>query len=409
MRASLVIAAIAMVFHTDIKLWLVTHIDKITVLFCFVKRKGCEIMAGSSYGTIFRVSTWGESHGKGVGVVIDGCPAGLYLNESMIQPYMDRRKPGATKYSTPRKEADEIEILSGVFEGRTTGTPISMMVHNKTQRSQDYSEIASYYRPGHADYTFDQKYGFRDYRGGGRSSGRETIARVAGGAVASLILKTIGIEVSAYTKSIGPVEINYNNCSKENIFKSPLYMPDLDASSKAEDFLSTTMENKDSAGGIVECIISGVPAGIGETVFEKLDANLAKGIMSIGAIKGVEIGAGFDAASMLGSQDNDNFYVDNTGIHKYSNNAGGILGGLSDGSEIILRAAFKPTPSISATQQTVSTTGENININIKGRHDPIIVPRGVVVVESMAAMTLVDLLFLNMSTRMDKFTEFYHR
>lgn len=374
-----------------------------------LKKKGCEIMAGSSYGTIFRVSTWGESHGKGVGVVIDGCPAGLYLNESMIQPYMDRRKPGATKYSTPRKEADEIEILSGVFEGRTTGTPISMMVHNRTQRSQDYSEIASYYRPGHADYTFDQKYGFRDYRGGGRSSGRETIARVAGGAVASLILKTIGIEVSAYTKSIGPIEINYNNCSKENIFKSPLYMPDLDASSKAEDFLSTTMENKDSAGGIVECIISGVPAGIGETVFEKLDANLAKGIMSIGAIKGVEIGAGFDAASMLGSQDNDNFYVDNTGIHKYSNNAGGILGGLSDGSEIILRAAFKPTPSISATQQTVSTTGENININIKGRHDPIIVPRGVVVVESMAAMTLVDLLFLNMSTRMDKFTEFYHR
>ena len=374
-----------------------------------LKKKGCEIMAGSSYGTIFRVSTWGESHGKGVGVVIDGCPAGLYLNESMIQPYMDRRKPGATKYSTPRKEADEIEILSGVFEGRTTGTPISMMVHNKTQRSQDYSEIASYYRPGHADYTFDQKYGFRDYRGGGRSSGRETIARVAGGAVASLILKTIGIEVSAYTKSIGPIEINYNNCSKENIFKSPLYMPDLDASSKAEDFLSTTMENKDSAGGIVECIISGVPAGIGETVFEKLDANLAKGIMSIGAIKGVEIGAGFDAASMLGSQDNDNFYVDNTGIHKYSNNAGGILGGLSDGSEIILRAAFKPTPSISAPQQTVSTTGENININIKGRHDPIIVPRGVVVVESMAAMTLVDLLFLNMSTRMDKFTEFYHR
>ena len=366
-------------------------------------------MAGSSYGTIFRVSTWGESHGKGVGVVIDGCPAGLYLNESMIQPYMDRRKPGATKYSTPRKEADEIEILSGVFEGRTTGTPISMMVHNKTQRSQDYSEIASYYRPGHADYTFDQKYGFRDYRGGGRSSGRETIARVAGGAVASLILKTIGIEVSAYTKSIGPIEINYNNCSKENIFKSPLYMPDLDASSKAEDFLSTTMGNKDSAGGIVECIISGVPAGIGETVFEKLDANLAKGIMSIGAIKGVEIGAGFDAASMLGSQNNDNFYVDNTGIHKYTNNAGGILGGLSDGSEIILRAAFKPTPSISATQQTVSTTGENININIKGRHDPIIVPRGVVVVESMAAMTLVDLLFLNMSTRMDKFTEFYHR
>lgn len=366
-------------------------------------------MAGSSYGNIFRVSTWGESHGKGVGVVIDGCPAGLFLNENMIQPFMDRRKPGATKYSTPRKESDEIEILSGTFEGRTTGTPISMIVYNKTQRSQDYSEIASYYRPGHADFTFDQKYGFRDYRGGGRSSGRETIARVAGGAVASLVLKTIGIEVNAYTKSIGPIEIDYSKCSRENVFQSPLYMPDLEASAKAEDFLSQTMQNKDSAGGIVECIISGMPAGIGETVFEKLDANLAKGIMSIGAIKGVEIGAGFEAAKMLGSQDNDNFYIENSEIRKISNNAGGILGGLSDGSEIILRAAFKPTPSISGTQKTISKMGENIEVNIKGRHDPIIVPRGVVVVESMAAMTVLDMLFANMSARMDKFTEFYRK
>lgn len=366
-------------------------------------------MAGSSYGNIFRVSTWGESHGKGVGVVIDGCPAGLFLNENMIQPFMDRRKPGATKYSTPRKESDEIEILSGTFEGRTTGTPISMIVYNKTQRSQDYSEIASYYRPGHADFTFDQKYGFRDYRGGGRSSGRETIARVAGGAVASLVLKTIGIEVNAYTKSIGPIEIDYSKCSRENVFQSPLYMPDLEASAKAEDFLSQTMQNQDSAGGIVECIISSMPAGIGETVFEKLDANLAKGIMSIGAIKGVEIGAGFEAAKMLGSQDNDNFYIENSEIRKISNNAGGILGGLSDGSEIILRAAFKPTPSISGTQKTISKMGENIEVNIKGRHDPIIVPRGVVVVESMAAMTVLDMLFSNMSARMDKFTEFYRK
>lgn len=366
-------------------------------------------MAGSSYGNMFRVSTWGESHGKGVGVVIDGCPAGLFLDESMIQPYMDRRKPGATKYSTPRKESDEIEILSGTFEGRTTGTPISMIVYNKTQRSQDYSEIASYYRPGHADFTFDQKYGFRDYRGGGRSSGRETIARVAGGAVASLILKTIGIEVNAYTKSIGPIEIDYSKCSRENVMQSPLYMPDLEASAKAEDFLMETMRNQDSAGGIVECIISGMPAGIGETVFEKLDANLAKGIMSIGAIKGVEIGAGFEAAKMLGSQDNDNFYIDNSEIRKASNNAGGILGGMSDGSEIILRAAFKPTPSISAPQQTISKMGENIEVNIRGRHDPIIVPRGVVVVESMAAITVLDMLFANMSARMDKFTEFYRK
>lgn len=366
-------------------------------------------MAGSSYGNMFRVSTWGESHGKGVGVVIDGCPAGLFLNESMIQPFMDRRKPGTTKYSTPRKESDEIEILSGTFEGRTTGTPISMIVYNKTQRSQDYSEIASYYRPGHADFTFDQKYGFRDYRGGGRSSGRETIARVAGGAVASLVLKTIGIEVNAYTKSIGPIEIDYSKCNRENVLKSPLYMPDLEASAKAEDFLWETMHNGDSAGGIVECIISGMPAGIGETVFEKLDANLAKGIMSIGAIKGVEIGAGFEAAKMVGSQNNDNFYIEQSEIRKTSNNAGGILGGLSDGSEIILRAAFKPTPSISATQRTISKMGENIDVNIKGRHDPIIVPRGVVVVESMAAITVLDMLFANMSARMDRFTEFYRK
>lgn len=366
-------------------------------------------MSGSIYGNMFRISTWGESHGKGIGVVVDGCPAGLPLTEQLIQPYLNRRKPGTTKYSTPRKETDEVEILSGTFEGRTTGTPISMIVYNKNQRSQDYSEIASYYRPGHADYTFDQKYGFRDYRGGGRSSARETTARVAGGAVASLILKSIGIEVNAYTKSIGPVSIDYAKCNKENVLKSPLYMPDLEASTQAENFLTETMKNQDSAGGIVECIISGMPTGIGETVFDKLDASLAKGIMSIGAVKGVEIGAGFKAASMLGSQDNDNFYMGNNGITKTSNHAGGILGGLSDGSEIILRAAFKPTPSISQTQQTISTHGENININIKGRHDPIIVPRAVVVVESMAAMTILDLLFMNMSSRMDKFAEFYRR
>lgn len=366
-------------------------------------------MAGSSYGTIFKISTWGESHGKGVGVVIDGCPAGLYLNENMIQPYMDRRKPGATKYSTPRKESDEIEILSGVFEGRTTGTPISMIVYNKTQRSSDYSDIASYYRPGHADYTFDSKYGFRDYRGGGRSSGRETIARVAGGAVASLVLKTIGVEVNAYTKSIGPVEIDYAKCSRENVFQSPLYMPDLDASVRAEDYLLNTMQQQDSAGGVCECIVSGMPAGIGETVFEKLDANLAKGIMSIGAVKGVEIGSGFSAATMTGSVNNDNFYISNSEIRKQTNNAGGILGGISDGSEIVLRAAFKPTPSISGTQGTINKFGENIDINIRGRHDPIIVPRGVVVVESMVAMTILDMMFVNMASRMDKFNEFYRR
>lgn len=366
-------------------------------------------MAGSSYGTIFRISTWGESHGKGVGVVIDGCPAGLFLTEEMIQPFMDRRKPGATKYATPRKESDTVEILSGTFEGRTTGTPISIMVHNTSQRSKDYSEIASYYRPGHADYTFDQKYGFRDYRGGGRSSGRETIARVAGGAVASLVLKSIGIEVNAYTKAIGPIEIDYNKCVRGNEQKSPLFMPDLEASAQAEDFLWNTMNNKDSAGGIVECIVSGMPAGIGEPVFEKLDANLAKAVMSIGAVKGFEIGSGFQAAKQFGSQNNDNFYMNNQQVQKETNHAGGVLGGISDGSEIILRAAFKPTPSIFSAQHTVTTSGEDTTINIKGRHDPIIVPRAVVVVESMVAMTLLDMLFVNMSSRMDRFTSFYQK
>lgn len=364
-------------------------------------------MSGSTLGTIFKITTWGESHGKGIGVVIDGCPAGLPINEELIQSYLNRRKPGQTKYATPRLEDDKVQILSGVFEGKTTGTPIALAVLNETARSSDYSEIASYYRPGHADFTFDSKYGFRDYRGGGRSSGRETIGRVAAGAIASAILKELGIEVCAYTKSIGPIEINYKNCRKEHRDVSPLNMPDLEASMKAEEFLTSIMQNQDSAGGIIECIISGVPAGIGEPVFDKLDANLAKAIMSIGAVKGVEIGAGFKAATFLGSHDNDNFVIEGETIKKTSNHAGGILGGISDGSEIVLRAAIKATPSISKTQETVNKNGENITVNIKGRHDPIIVPRAVVVVESMVALTVLDLMLQNMTSRLDLIKTFF--
>lgn len=364
-------------------------------------------MSGSTLGTIFKITTWGESHGKGIGVVIDGCPAGLPINEEFIQSYLNRRKPGQTKYATPRLEDDKVQILSGVFEGKTTGTPIALAILNETARSSDYSEIASYYRPGHADFTFDSKYGFRDYRGGGRSSGRETIGRVAAGAIASAILKELGIEVCAYTKSIGPIEINYKNCIKEHREVSPLNMPDLEASIKAEEFLTSIMQNQDSAGGIIECIISGVPAGIGEPVFDKLDANLAKAIMSIGAVKGVEIGAGFKAATFLGSHDNDNFVIEGETIKKTSNHAGGILGGISDGSEIVLRAAIKATPSISKTQETVNKNGENITVNIKGRHDPIIVPRAVVVVESMVALTVLDLMLQNMTSRLDLIKNFF--
>ena len=362
-------------------------------------------MFGSSIGNIFKITTWGESHGKGVGVVVDGCPAGLPLSENDIQIFLNRRKPGQSPYSTPRSEDDQVEILSGVFEGKTTGTPISMLVWNKTARSSDYSEIASYYRPGHADYTFDEKYGFRDYRGGGRSSGRETIGRVAAGAIASKFLNTLGISLHAYTYSIGPIQIQTLDMSK--IYKNPLNMPDETAAQEAEKLLKQMIANKDSIGGIIHCEIKGMPVGIGDPVFEKLDANLAKAMMSIGSVKGVEIGDGFKVASAYGSENNDAFFMENGCISKKTNHAGGILGGMSDGSSILIRAAVKPTPSIFQTQESVNKMGENIQIQIKGRHDPVIVSRAVVVVESMAAITIMDALLANMTARMDRIINFY--
>jgi chorismate synthase len=367
-------------------------------------------MSGSIYGKSFVISTWGESHGEGYGVVIDGCPAGLPIDEGLIQEYLKRRKPGQTKFSTSRKEEDKVRILSGVFEGRTTGTPISLIVFNENQRSSDYSDIASYYRPGHADYTYDMKYGFRDYRGGGRSSGRETISRVAAGAIASAILKELGISVYAYTKSIGPITIDYQNCRREYSLNSPLSMPDPDASKNAEQYIMEKHEEQDSVGGVIECIVTGMPAGIGEPVFDKLDAALTKAVMSIGAVKGVEIGDGFLVATHTGSENNDPFAYDkDKKLIKLTNHAGGILGGLSDGSEIVLRAAIKPTASIGRPQRTANKNNENIEIQIIGRHDPIIVPRAVVVVESMVAITLVDYLFQGMTSRMDKIKEFYSK
>jgi len=365
-------------------------------------------MSGSVYGTIFSITTWGESHGNGVGVVVDGCPAGLPLNEDIIQPYLNRRKPGQTKYSTPRKEEDKVNILSGVFEGKTTGTPISLVVFNENQKSGDYSKISTAYRPGHADYCFDQKYGFRDYRGGGRSSGRETIGRVAAGAIANAILNELGIKIQTYTKSIGPITINPDKTDFNLISKSPLYMPDLEASEKAEEYLLQQMQDHNSAGGIIECVVSGMPVGIGEPVFDKLDASLAKAVMSIGAVKGFEIGEGFKASTMTGAENNDPFTIDDkNAIRKTSNHAGGILGGMSDGSNILLRVAIKPTPSIFKTQQTVNETKEKVEIKIQGRHDPIIVPRAVVVVESMVAITLVDQLFMGMTSQLNRIKDFY--
>lgn len=365
-------------------------------------------MAGSTFGTIFKITTWGESHGKGVGVVVDGCPAGLYLCEEDIQKFLDRRKPGQSQFSTPRRENDTVQILSGVFEGKTTGTPISLIVYNENQRSKDYSDIASYYRPGHADYTFDCKYGFRDYRGGGRSSGRETIGRVAAGAIAVKILNQLDVTFTTYTKSIGPIVCDEHLFDPLQISQNALCMPDAEAAANASAYLEACMADHDSAGSVVECIVSGLPAGIGDPVFEKLDANLAKAIFSIGAVKGFEIGDGTEAAKATGKTNNDAFCIGGHGkIEKATNHAGGILGGISDGSDILLRASFKPTPSISAPQKTVNKSGEEIDISIRGRHDPVIAPRAVVVVEAMAALTIADALLANMSAKMDSVKEFY--
>ncbi|MFV0363226.1 MAG: chorismate synthase [Suipraeoptans sp.] len=364
-------------------------------------------MSGSIFGNNFKISTWGESHGKAIGVVIDGCPAGLELCESDIQIFLNRRKPGQSKYTTKRSESDTIEILSGVFEGVTTGTPISLIVFNKDQFSKDYDDIKDVYRPSHADFTFDAKYGFRDYRGGGRSSGRETIGRVAAGAIASKLLKELGIKVIAYTKSIGSIEIESTEYDLEEINNNPLYMPNAEKADKAELFLKKCMETKNSTGGIIECQITNAPAGIGDPVFDKLDADLSKAIMSIGAIKSIEFGDGAKVSTMLGSQNNDSFIASDNSIKKMTNHSGGILGGISDGSTIIFRASVKPTPSIAIPQNTVNRNLENIEIEIKGRHDPIIVPRAVVVVESMAAVTLFDALINNMSSKLDNIKKLY--
>src|SRR5574344_1128234 len=335
-------------------------------------------MAGSTFGKKFKVMTWGESHGQALGVVIDGCPAGLMLNEDDIQKYLDLRKPGQNKYATQRNEDDKVEILSGIFQGKTTGTPISLIIYNKSQRSSDYSEIASYYRPGHADYTFDIKYGRRDYRGGGRSSGRETAARVAAGAVAKLMLDTVlkqPVSITAYTKEAAGIQCRDNNMTL--IEKNQMRAPDAWAAEKMLEAIETLKRKGNSAGGIVECIIQGVPEGLGEPVFDKLDAELAKAMLSIGAVKGIEFGSGFESASMTGSEWNDVMRISETDGNPLfeTNHAGGILGGISNGNDIVFRIAIKPVPSILQSQKTVNVHGNNTDIFIEGRHDVCLCPR----------------------------------
>lgn len=353
--------------------------------------------AGSTFGKFFKVTTFGESHGSALGCVIDGCPAGLSLSADDLMPFMARRRPGQSDFTTARNEDDVPEILSGVFEGKTTGTPIAILIRNKDQHSGDYSDIANLYRPGHADYTFDMKFGIRDYRGGGRSSGRETVSRVAAGAVAARLLEEYGIKAGAYTKSIGPVSITKYDKDEKN----DLYMPDHEAYLKASGYINKLRSEGNSAGGVIECVIKGVPAGLGDPVFDKLDAMLAHAILSIGAVKGFEIGDGFEATLSSGLDNNDAFIPGPEGnITKATNHSGGVLGGISDGSDIIFRCAVKPTPSVSMLQQTMDDKGKPREIMIKGRHDPVIVPRAVVVTEAMADLVIADALLARSCDRL---------
>jgi chorismate synthase len=342
-------------------------------------------LTGNTFGNLFRVTTWGESHGTALGAVIDGCPPGIPLSPEFIQKDLDRRKPGKA-LTSPRGETDRVEILSGIFEGVTTGTPISLVIYNRDVRSRDYSDLAQLYRPGHADRTYQQKYGIRDWRGGGRSSARETAGRVAAGAVARRFLEQRGISVQAYTLALAGIECR--NFDPDEITKNPLYCPDSIAVVQMEARLKELREAGDSAGGIVGICATGCPPGLGEPVFDKLDARLAAAVMSIGAVKGVEIGEGFKAAGMLGSENNDP--ISSEGYE--SNHAGGILGGISTGMDILIRAAVKPIPSISIPQRTVDAKGHPAEIRIKGRHDISAIPRIIPVCEAMVLLVLADFM-----------------
>ena len=343
-------------------------------------------MPGNTFGKLFCVTTWGESHGPAVGAVIDGCPPGVTLKTKYIQSMLDKRKPGTSAASTSRKEPDKVSILSGVFNEKTTGTPICVMVQNKDARSKSYDNIANLYRPGHGDWSYTKKYGIRDYRGGGRASARETVGRVAAGAVAAQILAEYGISVMAYTTEMGGIKVNLRNINE--ITGNPFGCPDKEAAEKIQEKVLEVKKKGDSIGGVVEIIAKGVPAGFGEPVFDKLDARIAYAMMGVGAVKAVEIGAGIMAATAYGSFNNDS--ITEKGFS--SNNAGGVLAGISSGQNIVVRAAVKPIPSIGLSQNTVDLAGKPVKIKIGGRHDICAIPRINVVLESMMNLVLVDFL-----------------
>ncbi|HEY3422387.1 MAG TPA: chorismate synthase [Methanocellaceae archaeon] len=362
-------------------------------------------MSGNTFGRAFKVTTFGESHGAGLGAVVDGCPAGLQLSEEDVQAELDRRRPGQSALTTKRSEPDHAEILSGVFEGRTTGAPIAMIVRNKDADSSAYDAIKDLPRPGHADYGYMAKFGLRDHRGGGRSSGRETLSRVAAGAVAKKLLALKDIYVYAHTTAIHHVEAGEVTLDEiiNNTYRNPVRCADLNAAPAMEEAIRTAQRNGESVGGVIEAVAVGVPAGIGSPVFAKLDADLAGALMGIGAVKGVEIGVGFEAAHLVGSEMNDEFYMDGDVVRTRTNHAGGILGGISTGMPIICRLAVKPTPSVSRPQQTVNLR-KNVDavIEIKGRHDPSIVPRAVPVVEAMISLVLADHMIMSGRISPDK-------
>ncbi len=347
-------------------------------------------MPGNIFGKAFQITSFGESHGKAVGVVVNGVKPGLEINKVLIQKELDRRKPGQSRISTARKEADKVEILSGVFEGKTTGTPICLLVQNKGMKSTDYGKIKDLFRPGQADYTFLKKFGIRDYRGGGRASGRETIARVAAGAIAKKMLEKKGIKVVGCTIQVGNVFAK--EFDENEIEKNSVRCPDKIAAKKMEKEILNAKAKGNSVGGVVKIVAKGIPVGLGEPVFGKLDAELAKALVSIGAIKGVEFGAGFAVAGLTGKENNDEMYSEKGKVKFKSNNAGGILGGISTGQDLVMRIAVKPTPSISLPQKTVDINGRNKTITVDGRHDPCICPRIVPVAESMVALVLADAL-----------------
>jgi len=348
---------------------------------------------GNNYGTVFKISTFGESHGPAIGVVIDGCPAGLAIDESFIQSELSRRKPGQSKITTQRKEDDTFKILSGVFEGKSTGTPIAIVIENQDQRSKDYSHIENTFRPSHADYTYQEKYGIRDHRGGGRSSARETAARVAAGAIAKLLLKKHSVEISAFVSQVGELKAPpYTKLDLSKTEENIVRCPDPATAEKMIALIDQVRLDRDTIGGIVTCVIKNTPVGLGEPVFDKLHAELGKAMLSINAVKGFEYGSGFEGVQLRGSQHNDEFVNEGGKIKTKTNHSGGVQGGISNGEDIYFNVAFKPVATIMQDQQTVDKDGNEATVSGKGRHDPCVVPRAVPIVEAMAALVIVDFL-----------------